>query len=499
MKSPLFAAAAALCLLTAACDGGFQLPGTNAVSAGALRKAASDPRVERFYEARQWEAAWDNGRTKDLMEALKGAEAHGLDAGKFVAMVDQAPNAAREEAALTLAAIAYAETLAMGQIDPKKVFGLYTLPRPKVDVVAGLQKAIEEDDIEDWLESLAPQDLEYKAMSGLYVGLMKQIRETKATPVPHGEAIKPGSRDGRVPAIAQALTRAGFLKTPASGVYDANMVLGIKGLQSEAGLKADGVIGNETIDALNSVLSDHAQQLALNMERRRWLSRDVPTTRIDVNTAAALMNYYRGGELEHSSRVVVGKRGDETPQLSSTMFQLVANPPWNVPEGIAAEEILPKGPAYMASQGMSMVDGRVVQEPGPKAALGAVKFDLDNKHAIYLHDTPSKATFDTLSRHKSHGCVRVHHAVEFARRLARDNGVLDAFNRKLASRQTGTVPLKEKIPVRLLYHTVFIDNAGQLAYLPDPYGWDAKLAAALGLKAPKRYQTDDGVAVEVGP
>ncbi|HYG28122.1 MAG TPA: L,D-transpeptidase family protein [Caulobacteraceae bacterium] len=498
MKSPLFAAAAALCLLTA-CDGGIDLPGTNKVSVGALKKAATDPRVERFYEARQWQPAWNSGRTRELMEALDGAERHGLDAARFRAMVEQAPNVAGEEAALTLAAIAYAETLAMGQIDPKKVFDLYTLPRPKVDVVAGLQKAVEADNLGGWLESLAPQDAEYKAMSGQYVALMKQIREIKAAPVPHGEAIKPGAQDPRVPAIAQALTNAGFLKTRAGALYDANMVRGIKGLQAEAGLKSDGVIGNETIDALNTVLSDHAQQLALNMERRRWLSRDVAETRIDVNTAAALMNYYRGGDLAHSARVVVGKRGDETPQLASNMFQLVANPPWNVPQGIAEEEILPKGAAYMASQGMSMVDGRVVQKPGPKAALGLVKFDLDNKHAIYLHDTPSKAAFDTLFRHKSHGCVRVHNAVDFARRLARDNDALSEFDRKLASGETSTVALKEEMPVRLLYHTVFVDNAGQLVYLPDPYGWDKRLADALGLKAPKRYQTDDDTAVELGP
>lgn len=495
---PIVVALAASLLVTA-CDGGIELPGTKNVSVGALKRAATDPRVERFYEARQWQAAWSNGSEKELMEALEGAERHGLDAARFRSMIGAADKPADKEAHLTLAAIAYAETLATGQVDPRKVFGIYTLPRPKVDVVAGLQKAVEEDNVGDWLESLAPQDLEYKAMSAQYVALLKQIKETRATPVPHGEAIKPGSQDPRVPAIAQALTNAGFLKTPAGALYDANMVKGIKGLQAEAGLKADGVIGNETIDALNSVLSDHAQQLALNMEQRRWLSRDVPKTRIDVNTAAALMNYYRGGDVAHSARVVVGKRGDETPQLGSNMFQLVANPPWNVPEGIAQEEILPKGPGFMASQGMVFENGRIVQKPGPKAALGEVKFDLDNKYAIYLHDTPTKATFETLFRHKSHGCVRVHHAVQFARLLAREHGVLGDFDRKLASGETGAVTLKEKIPVRLLYHTVFVDNAGALVYLPDPYGWDARLAKHLGLKSPKRYQTDDDIAVEVGP
>ncbi|HEX6859948.1 MAG TPA: L,D-transpeptidase family protein [Caulobacteraceae bacterium] len=500
-RSALFAAAAVLLVSTSACDG-MSLPGTNQVSASALKKASTDPRVREFYEARQWKPAWSGGAARDLKEAIKGSERHGIDADRFLAMIGQAPDKAREESALTLAAISYADALATGMADPRKVYGLYTLARPKVDIVAGLSKAVEDGNVGAWLDSLAPRDAEYKALSDEYVKVLQRIKETKAQPVPHGEAIKPGEKDPRMPLIVAALANAGFAAGPANPqatTYTAAMVPAIKGLQNEAGLKADGTIGDETVDALNSALSDHAQQLALNLEQRRWLARDVPATRIDVNTAAALLDYYKGGSLAYSARVVVGRPHNPTPQLGALMFQLVANPPWNVPQGIAEKEVLPKGPGFLASQGMVIEDGRVVQKPGPKAALGEVKFDLDDKYAIYLHDTPSKSAFETPFRHRSHGCVRVHHALDFARMLAREQGVLDAFDRKLASRDTGVVPLKDKIPVRLLYHTVFVDNAGKLVYLPDPYGWDAKLAKALGLKAPKRYNTEEDVGVELSP
>jgi len=95
--------------------------------------------------------------------------------------------------------------------------------------------------------------------------------------------------------------------------------------------------------------------------------------------------------------------------------------------------------------------------------------------------------------------VRVHNAVQFARQLAQEQGILSEFDRKLASGDTGAVTLKQKIPVRLLYHTAFTDRDGRLVYLPDPYGWDEKLATALGMKAPRRLRIDDGVTIPLGP
>lgn len=500
-KFAIVTALAAASLLTASCDQTADFIGLKEVSPQALQRAATDPRVEAFYAARQWQPAWSNGKAGEFLEALQGAEKHGINADKFLAIIGEAKDPAREEAALTLAAIAYGEALSSGMADPKKVWDIYTVARPKTDVVNGLAQALQGGDLRQWFDGLAPQDEEYQVMSAAYMALRQQIADSKGQPIPTGATIKVGAQDPRIPQIAQALHMAGFFAGPVdaqSTLYTPDMAAGVKVLQSQAGLKADGAIGNATLAALNGVATDHAQQLALNMERRRWLPRDVPATRIDVNTAASFLDYYRGGALAHSARVVNGKRDTPTPQLQSNMFQLVANPPWNVPQGIAAKEILPKGGAYLASQGMYVENGRVIQRPGPKAALGAVKFDLKNPYAIYLHDTPSKSAFALDDRHRSHGCVRVHDAIGFARMLASEQGILDAFNRKLASGDTGAVTLKQPIPVRLLYHTVYLDNAGRLVYLPDPYGWDQRLAKAVGLSAPTRA-TRDAVAIELGP
>ena len=197
----------------------------------------------------------------------------------------------------------------------------------------------------------------------------------------------------------------------------------VRRLQAESGLKADGVIGPATLEALNFGAAERARILAINLERRRWLEREPPATRIDVNTAATVLDYWQDGAHAHQTRVVVGQPGWETPPLGSPIVRLVANPNWTVPKKIAEEEILPKGAGYMRANNMTVRDdGFIVQQPGPDSALGLVKFDMDNPHAIYLHDTPAKALFGTDERHASHGCVRVEDAVGFARLVAGRNG-----------------------------------------------------------------------------
>ncbi len=126
---------------------------------------------------------------------------------------------------------------------------------------------------------------------------------------------------------------------------------------------------------------------------------------IDVNTAACTLSYIVDDQIAWTTMVVAGRPGHETPQLQASFERLVVNPPWYVPASIARHEITPKGSAYLARHHMRRVSGRIIQSPGPWAALGEVKFDMQNRYAIYLHDTPSKGLFSRHQRHLSHGCV----------------------------------------------------------------------------------------------
>jgi murein L,D-transpeptidase YcbB/YkuD len=498
-----------------------------AVTTADLQAAVSDPRVKKFYEARGWQAVWTGERAQELNGAFEDAARHAIDAKSYVEKATKGGSAAEREAGLTLAAFDYAQALATGAVDPKKLFEVYTLPMSKVDIAGGLGQAVEQGGVRQWLAGLAPQDAEYKALSDAYLAYRQKAGQEQKAAVAPGEQIKPGKKDPRVAQIREGLRANGYLaaepaappageakgadggngagpkaKTkaaaPAVGdVYGADMVAAVKKVQADYGIEADGVIGNSTIEALNTGAKDRARILAVNLERRRWLDRAPPATRIDVNTAATELHYYKDGTEKDRRRVVVGQPDWETPELGSPIFRLVANPPWTVPESIATEELLPKGAAYLAKENIVMKNGRLVQEPGPKSALGLVKFDMTNNEAIYLHDTPAKALFASNQRHSSHGCIRVHNAVEFARLLAQDDGKLEAFDKAMATKEETPVQLSNQIPVRLLYHSAYVDG-GRVVFRTDPYAWDDKVAAALGLPGQIRPRVKTHVA-DVGP
>jgi murein L,D-transpeptidase YcbB/YkuD len=484
-----------------------------AVTAADLKAAVSDPRVKAFYEARGWQPAWTGERAEELQAAFADAVRHAIDAKSFAEHATKGASAAEREAGLTLAAIEYGQALATGAVDPHKIFEVYTVPMPKADIVGGLNRAVQQGGLRAWLAGLAPQDVEYKALSDAYVAYRQKAGQEQRAAVAPGEQIKPGKSDPRVPQIRDGLRANGYMQTnpprpagdakakaaqmPEPTRYTADMVLAVKKVQADYGIEADGVIGNSTLEALNTGARDRARILAVNLERRRWLERNPPATRIDVNTAAAELHYWKNGSEKDRRRVVVGQPDWETPELGSPIVRLVANPPWTVPDSIAEKEILPKGPAYMAKENIVMKNGRLVQEPGPKSALGLVKLDMDNKEQIYLHDTPAKALFAASERHASHGCTRVENAVEFARLIAQDDGKLAAFDKALATQEETPVELSNKIPVRLLYHSAYLDG-GRVVFRTDPYGWDDKLAAALGLGGQVRPRVKTHVE-DIGP
>ena len=495
------------------------------VTPEALKAAVTDERVKRFYEARGWAAVWNGKEAGELTAAFGEAQAHAINPDTFMKTAKAGTSAAEREAGLTLAALDYAQALSMGVVDPAKLFEVYEVKRNQVDVVAGLGQAVESGGVRAWLNGLAPQDEEYKALQQAYAGYAEQAAGEQRQAIPAGDKIERGDKDPRVPAIAAALRANGYLATSEqaapeaadgkivgkakaaqpkqaaaaapSTTFTAAMAEGVKKVQADYGIKPDGVIGNATIEALNTGARERARILAVNLERRRWLDRAPPATRIDVNTAAAELYYLRDGQLANRRNVVVGQPEWETPPLSSPIVRLVANPPWNIPDSIAEEEIKPKGAAYMAKENISLENGRLVQKGGPKSALGLVKFDMTNKHAIYLHDTPAKALFATTDRHSSHGCVRVQDAVGFARLLAQDQGQLEAFDKALAAKKETSISLPKEVPVRLLYHSAYSDG-GKVIFRTDPYAWDDKVALAMGLPGQIRPRVQKHVE-DVGP
>jgi murein L,D-transpeptidase YcbB/YkuD len=448
----------------------------------------------------------DGKAEKQLREAIEQAATHGLKPELFL-------KGGESGSALVQAGLKYASALANGYTDPTKLHEVYTIPRPKTDVRAGMRQAIQDGNVGEWLNSLAPQTDEYKALSQAFAKYATQAGQGSSGPpqIPANKPIKPGARDPRIPAIVSVLRAGGYvpedqaqgdMQKPASAApaaYTPALVAAVKQFQADSGMKPDGVLGKNTISALSTGAADRARQIAVAMERLRWLQRDPPKTRVDVNTAASFLDYWRDGQHVDHRKVINGEPDMPTPQLQAPIFRLVAKPTWTVPKGIGEKELATKGQAWLSANDFVMKNGQYVQQSGPKNSLGLVKFDMQDDQAIYLHDTPAKAVFAEPDRHRSHGCVRVENAVQFATSLAEQEGVIDQFQKAMSKDDEAFIKLPNEIPVRLLYHTAFWDGS-RIQFRPDVYGWDNNIAKALDLApGPPRKIEQPRSSDDIGP
>jgi murein L,D-transpeptidase YcbB/YkuD len=451
--------------------------------------------------------AWTRKTEKQLLEAIQNAPANGLKPDLFL-KGDLPKDDSQRYAVLTQAALKYAEALAHGYSDPAKISDIYTIPRSSADVRQGLAQAIQNGNVDQWLASLPPQTDEYRALSQAHVRYVQLAGQSQFQPIPDGKPIKPGGHDPRVPAVAAALRATALIAAPGrqagqqqaapSQRYSPDLVAAVKQVQAEFGLKPDGIIAGDTLDVLNLGPAGRARTLAVAMERLRWLERDPPKTRIDVNTAATFLDYWRDGQHVDHRKTVAGEPDKQTPQIQAPFSSLVANPKWRVPDSIAEKELATKSQGWLAANDFVIENGKYVQQPGDKNSLGMVKFDMEDKQQIYMHDTPAKALFSLPDRHRSHGCVRVENAVQFAEMLASQDGVLQQLEDALARGDEKWVKLKTEIPVRMLYQTAFWDGS-RIQFRLDVYGRDDDVAAALRLvrgPARKPYQPS---GEEIGP
>jgi murein L,D-transpeptidase YcbB/YkuD len=280
-------------------------------------------------------------------------------------------------------------------------------------------------------------------------------------------------------------------------MFDSALDEAVKRFQIRHGLDATGVVDRPTLTALNVSAEARVDQIIANMERWRWAPTVMPTDRVQVNIAAAILTLFRGDAPVLSMRAVAGRVTDHTPMLQSMIHNIVFNPPWNVPASIAAKELWPKeaaDPGYLAREDYVIIhtaDGgeRLQQRAGPKSALGQIKFDFDNPYGVYLHDTPTHSTFGKESRLVSHGCVRLDQPKALALMLLRDDPAWtsEAIEEKIAAGETKWVALRHPTAVLIFYWTAFAGPDGVMNFRNDVYGWDKevlqRIAAEGGGKA----------------
>ena len=440
-------------------------------------------------------ARWSDANRVALKNALSHRDRHGLDHITFLPADSDQGSEASIDAAYDQAALGYARALAYGVVDPSSLHEVYTIARPAAELKASLKEAIRSGKLTDWLDGLAPADSEYRALSEAYLAANGNTAPQAPT-ITLTDSIHPGDSNPRVTEIARQLVDDGYLSRKPEGetsaIYSPAIEDAVKALQRDYGIREDGIIGPNTLGVLTLGPGDRARAFAVGLERRRWLSRTPPATRIDVNTAAAELRYFRDGKMIDRRKVIVGEPGRETPGLGSPIYRLVANPTWTVPKSI------PVSSSTVRAKNMRRVNGYWVQPSGPDNALGLVKFDMRNNQAIYLHDTAAPELFDRSQRHLSHGCVRVADALGFASMLADQEGVGDAWVKAHESGNYEIVDLPREIPVRLLYHNAFVADDGAVSIRTDPYGWNDPIATKLGFADAKTRHAKPE-EIDIGP
>ena len=466
--------------------------------------------------------------TLQVIELLDAAAENGLNVANYdsntlreklpVALklaADDYKQLALYDTAISLSLLRHLHDLHYGRVSPQGInYNLKLREKKLIDLSALIINSLKEGSIKQLpllVEPTLPQYQKLKVALATYKLLAQKTVNLQL----HAEkSINPGDSFPQINELQRFLVAVGDMQDETDGKqsiqYTDKIVKGIKKFQQQHGLGADGVMGKETIDALNVPLKDRVTQIELAMERLRWLPVFNSGPYIIVNIPAyqlwAFDDLDQNNANITSMKVVVGKALDhQTPVLMAEMHFIDFNPYWNVPYNIVKKELLEKlqqHPNYLDKENMELVATfgndtksvafnnssiealkqgslRIRQRPGKQNALGKIKFMFPNKDDVYLHDTPSHSLFAKSRRDLSHGCVRVENPQVLAEFALKDQWTKEEIQEALAIPKTQRVILKRSIPVLFFYTTAFFDPNNDLVLYSDIYGNDAILLEAL--------------------
>ncbi len=418
-----------------------------------------------------------------------------------------------------------------------------------------LRRAVQAPDLRLFLQSLSPRHDQYQALKKVLAKYRALAEQGGWPKIPPGKTLRQGMTDPRLRVLAERLFLTGDLKDfavippppllafpkpfpgpllpvdeqrflpPAWRVapsesrsasvyrlhYSTSLLQAVQHFQQRYNLKQDGILGINTLRALNLPVEDHIRKIILNMERWRWFPHQLKGRRIIVNIAGFRLMGMKDRQIEITMPVIVGKVKSKTPVFNHFMTYIEVNPYWNIPPSIARDEIVGKviqNPLYLQEQGIRIfsswqagayeissesIDWNSIghgisqfhlrQEPGPLNTLGTIKFMFPNDKNIYLHDTPERNLFWRVQRTLSHGCVRLSRPLELASYILNNDHQMVSqrqLKAQIARKERKVFVLHQPLPVHLLYRTVRVDRTTGIAYFYDDiYGRDALLTKAL--------------------
>lgn len=500
-----------------------------------LATAAQDPAIDglssaaelrRFYDARGSAAAWRqggawSGQARQAAAILANAGDEGLDPRDYLVDGATLPDSgddtaiARADARLSAAMLRYVGDVRAGRVVPTEINRENAVHPMRPDAAALLAEGLNAPDFGAWAAGLAPSDAMYRDLRAA-LPVYRKIAEGGPWPkLADGPTLHLGATGPEVAALRAQLSRLGDLTTNAASADELDEVLelAVRHFQRRNGLQPDGAVGAQTRAALNVTPQEHADAIALNLERLRWFARPQQGRYVIINVPGFELTAFADGKAAAKMPVIVGTSRRRTPMFHDSITAVTFMPTWTVPPKIAREEILPKikrDPDYLAKQNMKVYSGwdagsceinpadvdwksisartlthRFVQQPGATNALGRIRFKLNNEFGIFMHDTPAKILFGKEVRTYSHGCVRVGDAAALAAFVLQGDPAWppEAIEAAANGGETKVVDLPRPVPVEMTYLTAWVDETGTVQFRPDVYGRDPALLQALSRPA----------------
>jgi L,D-transpeptidase YcbB len=515
---------------------------TGAISAGSLPDLRwpdfSDysKHVKKFYDFNGESLWWVSGmeptaQARQMIDLLLQADKKGLSAEDYdgprwndrLAKLKPATrqpaeaDAEKFDLALTVCAMRYISDLHIGKVNPKHFAFALDDESKKYDLAEFLKDhVVGSSDVAGALAQVEPQYPGYRRTMQALQTYMELAKKDDGEQLPATKKpIVPGDAYPGLPRLTRLLRLVGDLPASANvpsdpAIYQGALVDAVKNFQRRLGRDPSGKIDAQTLADLNVPLSRRVRQMQLTLERWRWLPPSYQNAPIIANIPEfRLRAYDKNFNIAVTMNVVVGKSygGHDTPVFSNTMQYVVFRPYWDVPYSITKNEMIPhivRDPSYLEEKGFEVVDSRqnvvsggavtpeilaqlrsgklfVRQKPGPKNALGLVKFLFPNSYNVYMHDTPATEFFAKSRRDFSHGCIRLERPADLAAWVLRDNPGWTPERIRAAMNGTTTqqVNIAHPIPVLILYATVIVLEDGVVHFYDDIYGHDADLEKVL--------------------
>jgi len=484
--------------------------------------------VEAFYKARDYKPLWVSDgaadeRAKAAIAYLTQVDSVGLEPNDYPTpdfkSATTAETQAEDELKLTASILTYARQAQTGRIHFSRVGADIQFELVAPEPAQVLAKLADASDTGKALDSYNPPQAEFAALKAKLAELRKgaltpKAEEEKKPDLVHvgeGKILRPGMKDRRVVALRKRLNIAGDKDDP---LYNDAVRDAVKTFQTEADIDVDGNLGSNTVRALNGEKkvargpsANPIDTIIVNMERWRWLPRDIGNPHVIVNVPDYTLTLYNNDKVYWHTKIVAGKPGKATPMVSAEMKFITVNPTWNVPPSIIENEYLPalqQDPDALDRIGLKLTqdaDGTVhiSQPPGAGNALGRIRFNFPNKFLVYQHDTPDKYLFAKDKRAYSHGCMRVQNPLTYGEKLLSlvlpSEHYTEARLEKMFGGSEININFPKNIWVHLTYQTAFVDENGKLQLREDVYGRDARMIAIL--KGSERKVAD--IAIERRP